>query len=103
MKKAFTLVEVLVIVAIIAVLAAVTIPAVIGYKQGKPEATHLYNSSDYDVQLLFTIHDLKVYRFYDQGRCIYFVDGRNSGTAWNEVQMFGKTSVSTPVEVPTVK
>ena len=102
--KAFTFLEVMIIIVITAVLAACCLPAFVKSKQGKPETPHVANGADYDAQLLFTIHDLKVYRFYDRGQYLYFVDGRNSSSvSWTETQRMGKITVTTSYEVTTLK
>ena len=115
MKKAFTLVEMLVVLAIVAILAAMVIGHMVDAGKGKkipvqlPTSTNLLEkvappaSAGYDVQLLFMIDGMKVYRFYDNGRYIYVVDGRNSKTGWVEMTPAGKTVISVPQEVQTVK
>ena len=105
-KKAFTLVELLVIIAIIGILAAMVAGVVNKRRQGvakKVQTSVPQTGKGYDVQMLFMIDGMKVYRFTDGGRYIYVVDGRNSKTVWNESTQVGKVSYDTPVQVETVK
>lgn len=110
MKKAFTIIELLVVIAIIAI-AAMLFPVLVrkGRGQPVPVQTPVGNleapkqPSGYDVQLLFMINGMKIYRFYDNGKYVYVADGRDSKTAWDDTELAGKTLVVVPQEVQTVK
>jgi hypothetical protein len=60
-----------------------------------PVSTDSTNNSEIDVSLLFEKDGIKVYRFIDNGRFVYYTDARGK-TSWDTVQ--GKTTVRTSVE-----
>jgi len=106
--QGLTLVEVLVLIAIIAILAAMAAGFLKKTHQGvpvkvtPPVATQVsMPASNYDVQFLFTISGMKVYRFSDNGHYVYIVDGRNSKASYTDTISTGKSSVSVPVEAQT--
>lgn len=115
MKKAFTFIEFLIVVAIAAILLALVIGHYMKAGKGIPVATQYPSSTNslerakpptsagYDVQLLFMINGMRIYRFYDNGRYIYVADGRDSKTSWEETTPAGKAVITTLQEVQTVK
>jgi hypothetical protein len=63
-----------------------------------PVSTTSTNNPDVQVSLLLEHDGIKVYRFYDNGTYIYYIDARGEAM-WRK--NLGKTTV--PVEVETVK
>lgn len=62
--------------------------------------TSTTNNPDFNVELLFENEGVKVWRFYDSGRRIYYTDARGK-TAWSETHSSRKTTTTTHYAVPT--
>lgn len=92
----------LITVAIVALAAAYSAPFLFG-NNPKSQAIQTTSNADYQAALLFTIDGMKVYRFLDNDHYIYFVDGRNSSTVWEEQHRSSKMSYSESRQVQTVK
>lgn len=60
------------------------------------------DNSDVNVDLLFEHEGVKVYRFVDNGRYVYYSDARGS-VEWTEVKRVGKSTIIESNKVDTVK
>lgn len=68
----------------------------------EPVSTEKSSNSQINVELLFEKDGVKVYRFEDGGRAIYYTDARGR-TEWTTTQSNGKTSSSRKHSVETVE
>jgi prepilin-type N-terminal cleavage/methylation domain-containing protein len=90
MKRGFTIVEVMIVVTIIGLLAAILIPSFIKAREkaeldrkvrvamanGDTNVVQVINESKYKPEFLFEYEGVRVYRFYDD-------DGRDVGNRWH--------------------
>ena len=67
-----------------------------------PISTERSNNSQIEVELLFEKDGVKVYRFTDNGRYIYYTDARGR-TEWTTTHNNGKTSTTRRHGVETVE
>lgn len=67
-----------------------------------PISTERSNNSQINVELLFEKDGVKVYRFTDNGRYIYYTDARGR-TEWTTTHSNGKTSTTRRHGVETVE
>jgi hypothetical protein len=67
-----------------------------------PVSTARTNNADVPVSLLFEHNGIKVYRFNDAGRHVYYTDARGA-TQWSETHTNGKSSYTTHHGVETVR
>ena len=68
-------------------------------KQGKPNSTS-GSVDDYRVEFLFEADSVRVYRFYDGGRAVYFTKGGDK-IGYTERVRNGKTTEGYDVDVVT--
>lgn len=68
----------------------------------EPLGTERTNNSAITVELLFEKDGVKVYRFYDNGRAIYYTDARGC-TQWSEYHNTGKSSYTVQRRVETAQ
>lgn len=67
-----------------------------------PMSTERTDNSNITVDLLFEKDGVKVYRFTDSGRSIYYTDARGS-TQWSTTHSNGKNNYSETHTVPTTQ
>ena len=65
-----------------------------------PLASEQSNNPNIVVELLFEHDGIKIYRFYDNSRPIYYTDARGA-TQWDETHSSGKNSYTVRKTVPT--
>lgn len=65
----------------------------------KPEEVKQSSNNGYEVQKLFTVDGITVYKFYDRDKCVYFTD-RRSEVQYSHSVRHGK--VTETVRVQTI-
>lgn len=68
----------------------------------EPLSTEQSSNSQVNVELLFENNGVKVYRFFDGGKAIYYTDARGR-TEWTTTHGNGKTATHQKHSVETVE
>ena len=68
----------------------------------EPVSTERSSNNEFKVDLLFENNGVKVYRFFDGGRAIYYTDARGR-TEWTTTHSNGKVTTTHKRSVETVE
>lgn len=96
-KGQSSVIEIVIIFIISGLLIAMAISAcqkVINHHNKSSYSQRIDDGSNYDLQLIFVNDGVKVYKFYDKGRWVYYIDARGSTQS---SYSSGKTTYNTQV------
>jgi prepilin-type N-terminal cleavage/methylation domain-containing protein len=89
MKKGFTLVELMIVISVMGLIAAIAVPFLVNVKQGNnvdSDGNNIIVKVDakeaernrYQVNYMFEVDGVKMYRFYEGGNNHYFTIGQTT-------------------------